>query len=146
MTLLWVLQQEPLLSVLELTRRVVRFVYERTGLVAWKLYGRVIVRLDGHSRRLAQGFSRNREAIGLGQPTEMCRHSRVAQVISPSEGFSPWSQGSKRKNRKKTEGGDIVAAIGTVRAIVRAVERRLRKRGSGGRDHLAPLPLEIDNW
>ncbi|KAH8991296.1 hypothetical protein EDB92DRAFT_690566 [Lactarius akahatsu] len=70
-TLLWVLQQGVFLSALDLTRRVVRFVYEHTGWVAWRLYGRLICLLDDHSRRLAQGFSRSREAIALGQPTEM---------------------------------------------------------------------------
>ncbi len=69
--LLWVLRQGTLLSGLDLTRRVVRFIYEHTGWVAWKLYGRLIFLLDDHSRRLAQGFSRSREAIALGQPTEM---------------------------------------------------------------------------
>lgn len=70
-TLLWVLQQVTLVSTLELMRRVVKFVYEHTGLVAWKLYGRLICLLGDHSRRLAQGFSRSREAIALGQPTSM---------------------------------------------------------------------------
>jgi hypothetical protein len=52
-------------------RRVVRFIYERTGIVSWKLYGRVLFKLDDHSRRLRQGLSRSREAIALRQPTEM---------------------------------------------------------------------------
>ncbi|KAF8266281.1 hypothetical protein EI94DRAFT_217343 [Lactarius quietus] len=68
---LWVLKQVIFLSSLSLTRRVVRFIYEHTGLVAWKLYGRLIVLLDEHSRRFAQGFSCSREAIALEQPTEM---------------------------------------------------------------------------
>ena len=70
-TLLWVLQQATLLSCLDLMRRVVKFVYEHTGWVAWKLYGRLILQFGDHSRRLAQGFSRSREAIALGQPTAM---------------------------------------------------------------------------
>lgn len=70
-TLLWVLQQGTLLSGLDLMRRVVRFIYEHTGWVAWKLYGRLIFLFDDHSRRLAQGFARSREAIALGQPAEM---------------------------------------------------------------------------
>ncbi|KAF8266282.1 hypothetical protein EI94DRAFT_217344 [Lactarius quietus] len=70
-TLLWVLQQVLLVSGLDLMRRVVRFIYEHTGLVGWKLYGRLVVLLDEHSRRLAQGFLRSREAIALKQPPEM---------------------------------------------------------------------------
>jgi hypothetical protein len=70
-TLIWVLQQGTLLSGLELTRRVVRFIFEHTGWVAWKLYGRLILLMEDHSKRLAQGFSRSREAIALAQPTEM---------------------------------------------------------------------------
>ena len=70
-TLLWVLQQGTLLIGLELTRRVVKFIFEHTGLVAWKLYGRLILLMEDHSKRLAQGFPRSREAIALAQPTEM---------------------------------------------------------------------------
>lgn len=70
-TFFWMLQQVTLISGLELMRRVVKFIYEHTGWVAWKLYGRLILRLGNHSRRLAQGFSRSREAIALVQPTEM---------------------------------------------------------------------------
>src|SRR6266404_7378498 len=60
-----------LLISLDLMRRVVKFMYEHTGFVVWKLYGRVLYKLDDHSRRFRQGFSRSREAIALGQPTEM---------------------------------------------------------------------------
>jgi hypothetical protein len=64
-------QQATLLASLDALRRVIKFVYEHTGLIAWKLYGRVIHKLDDHSRRLAQGFARSREAIALRQPTKM---------------------------------------------------------------------------
>ena len=70
-TMLWVLQQVTLIGTLELMRRLVKFVYEHTGLVVWKLYGRLIFLRSNHSRRFAQGFSRSREAIALGQPTSM---------------------------------------------------------------------------
>ena len=60
-----------LLVSLDAMRRVIKFVYEHTGLIAWKLYGRVIYKLDDHSRRLAQGFARSHEAIALRQPTKM---------------------------------------------------------------------------
>ena len=70
-TVLWIFQQATLLISLDVMRRVVKFFYERTGLVAWKLYGRIIYKLDDHSRHLAQGFARSREAIALRQPTKM---------------------------------------------------------------------------
>lgn len=70
-TVLWTIQQATLLISLDVMRRVVKLFYERTGLVAWKLYGRIIYKLDDHSRRLAQGFARGREAIALRQPTKM---------------------------------------------------------------------------
>jgi Family of unknown function (DUF6535) len=69
--LLWMFQQATLVVSLDAMRRVVKFVYEHTGLIAWKLYGRVIYKLDDHSRRFAQGFARSREAIALRQPTKM---------------------------------------------------------------------------
>jgi len=70
-TVLWTFQQATLLVSLDVMRRVAKFFYERSGLVAWKLYGRIIYKLDDHSRRLAQGFARSREAIALRQPTKM---------------------------------------------------------------------------
>jgi Family of unknown function (DUF6535) len=69
--LLWVTQQTTLLISLDLMRRIVRFVYEHTGIVVWKLYGSILFNLDDHSRRFRQGLWRSREAIALGQPTEM---------------------------------------------------------------------------
>ncbi len=60
-----------LLISLDLMRRVVKFIYEHTGFVVWKLYGRVLYKLDDHSRRFRQGLSRSREATALRQPTEM---------------------------------------------------------------------------
>jgi len=68
---LWIIQHATLLVSLDVIRRVIRFIYERTGLIAWKVYGRVIYKSDDYSRRLAQGFARTREAIALRQPTEM---------------------------------------------------------------------------
>jgi Family of unknown function (DUF6535) len=68
---LWVFQQAMLLASLNLARRVVRSIYWYTGMVSWKLYGHIILLLDDHSRRLAQGFSRSRETTALKQPTEM---------------------------------------------------------------------------
>jgi Family of unknown function (DUF6535) len=70
-TLLWIFQQTTLLISLDLLRRFVKFIYEHTGVVAWKLYGRILFKLDDHSRRLRQGFSRCRETIALMQPPEM---------------------------------------------------------------------------
>ncbi|KAH9957134.1 hypothetical protein BC827DRAFT_1157447 [Russula dissimulans] len=70
-TLLWIFQQTTLVLSLDLTRRIVKFIYQHTGLVVWKLYGRVIFKLGEHSRRLAQGLSRSREATALKQPAEM---------------------------------------------------------------------------
>ena len=70
-TLLWIFQQMTLLISLDLLRRLVKFMYEHTGIVVWKLYGRILFMLDDHSRRFRQGFSRSREAIALTQPTEM---------------------------------------------------------------------------
>lgn len=70
-TVLWTFQQATSLVSLDVTRRVVKSFYERTGLVAWGLYGRIIYKLDDHSRRLAQGFARSREAIALRQPAKM---------------------------------------------------------------------------
>jgi hypothetical protein len=64
-------QQTTLLIGLELMRRVVKFIYERTGVVVWKLYGRILFKLNDHSRKLRQGLLRSREAIALRQPTEM---------------------------------------------------------------------------
>ena len=69
--ILWMLQQATLLISLELLRRLVKFMYEHTGIVVWKLYGRILFKLDDHSRRFRQGLSRSREAIALRQPTEM---------------------------------------------------------------------------
>ena len=68
---LWIIQHTTLLVSLDVIRRVIKFIYERTGLIAWKVYGRVIYKLDDYSRRLAQGFARTREAMALRQPTEM---------------------------------------------------------------------------
>ena len=68
---LWIFHQATLLVSLDAMRRVVKFFYERTGFVVWKLYGRIIYKLDDHSRRLAQGFARSREVIALRQPTKM---------------------------------------------------------------------------
>jgi hypothetical protein len=70
-TLLWIFQQTTLLISLDLLRRLVKFIYEHTGIVVWKLYGRILFKLDDHSRRFRQGLSRSREAIALRQPTEM---------------------------------------------------------------------------
>jgi Family of unknown function (DUF6535) len=70
-SLLWIFQQTTLLISLDLLRRFVKFVYEHTGVVVWKLYGRILFKLDDHSRRLRQGLSRSRETIALRQPTEM---------------------------------------------------------------------------
>ena len=70
-SLLWILQQTTLLISLNLLRRLVKFMYERTGVVVWKLYGRILFKLDDHSRRFRQGLSRSRETIALRQPTEM---------------------------------------------------------------------------
>ena len=70
-TLLWIFQQTTLLISLDLLRRLVKFIYEHTGIVVWKLYGRILFKLDDHSRRFRQGLSRSREAIALSQPTEM---------------------------------------------------------------------------
>ena len=69
--LLWIFQQTTLLISLDLLRRLVKFMYEHTGIVVWKLYGRILFKLDDHSRRFRQGLSRSREAIALRQPTEM---------------------------------------------------------------------------
>ena len=69
--LLWVFQQTTFLISLDLMRRVVKFIYERTGIVVWKLYGHILFKLDDHSVRLRQGLLRSREAIALRQPTEM---------------------------------------------------------------------------
>ena len=69
--LLWVLKQVTLISGLKLMRRVISFIYWHTGWVAWKLYGRLILSLEVHSRRLAHGFSRSREATALAQPPQM---------------------------------------------------------------------------
>ncbi|KAI9511927.1 hypothetical protein F5148DRAFT_974518 [Russula earlei] len=69
--LLWMFQQTTLILSLNLMRRIVKFIYEHTGVVVWKLYGWVIFKLNDHSRRLMQGFARSREAIALRQPTEM---------------------------------------------------------------------------
>jgi hypothetical protein len=69
--LLWVSQQTVLLITLDLTRRVVRFIYEHTGMVIWKLYGWLIFKRDEYSRHLAQGLSHSRQAIALKQPAEM---------------------------------------------------------------------------
>jgi hypothetical protein len=65
------LQQMTLPVSLNVMRRVIKSVYERTGLIAWKLYGRVFHKLDDHSRRVAQGFARTREMMALRQPTKM---------------------------------------------------------------------------
>jgi Family of unknown function (DUF6535) len=70
-TILWMFQHVTLVVSLDAMRRVIKFVYEHTGLIAWKLYGRVIYKLDDHSRRLAQGFARSREAIALRQSIKM---------------------------------------------------------------------------
>jgi hypothetical protein len=70
-TLLWIFHQTTLLISLDLLRRFVKFMYERTGVVVWKLYGRILFKLDDHSRRLRQGLSRSRDNIALRQPTEM---------------------------------------------------------------------------
>jgi len=70
-TLLWISQQTALILSLDLMRRIVRFIYQHTGLVVWKFYGWVIFKLDDYSRRLAQGISRSREATALRQPAEM---------------------------------------------------------------------------
>jgi hypothetical protein len=70
-TLLWISQQTMLLISLDLLRRFVKFMYEHTGIVVWKLYGRILFKLDDHSRRFRQGFLRSRESIALMQPTEM---------------------------------------------------------------------------
>jgi hypothetical protein len=70
-SLLWIFQQTTLLISLDLLRRFVKFMYEHTGVVVWKLYGRIIFKLDDHSRRFRQGLSRSRETLALGQPTEM---------------------------------------------------------------------------
>lgn len=70
-TFLWVFQQTTLLISLELLRRFVKFTYEHTGFVIWKIYGRILFKLDDHSRRFRQGLSRSRETIALRQPTEM---------------------------------------------------------------------------
>ena len=69
--LLWIFQQTSLLLSLDLMRRVVKFIYEHTGVVGWTLYGHVLFKLDDHSRRFRQGLLRSREAIALRQPTEM---------------------------------------------------------------------------
>ena len=68
---LWIIRQTMLLISLDFMRRVVRFIYEHTGFVVWKLYGRVLYKLDEHSRRFRQGYSRSREITALMQPTEM---------------------------------------------------------------------------
>ncbi|KAI0294089.1 hypothetical protein B0F90DRAFT_1758947 [Multifurca ochricompacta] len=68
---LWMFQQAVLIVVLDSMRRIVKFIYEHTGVVAWKVYGRIIFMLGDHSRRISQGLSRSCEAIALGQSTEM---------------------------------------------------------------------------
>jgi hypothetical protein len=70
-SLLWIFQQTMLLISLDLLRRFLKFMYEHTGVVVWKLYGRILFKLDDHSRRFRQGLSRSRETIALRQPTEM---------------------------------------------------------------------------
>ena len=70
-TLFWMFHQMTLLISLDLLRRFVKFTYEHTGIVVWKLYGRILFKLDDHSRRFRQGLSRSREAIALKQSTEM---------------------------------------------------------------------------
>ena len=70
-SLLWIFQQTMLLISLDLLRRFLKFMYEHTGVVVWKLYGHILFKLDDHSRRFGQGLSRSREAIALRQPTEM---------------------------------------------------------------------------
>ena len=70
-TLLWICQQTTLLISLDLLRCFVKFIYEHTGVVGWKLYGHILFKLDDHSRRFRQGLSRSRENIALRQPTEM---------------------------------------------------------------------------
>ena len=70
-SLLWIFQQTTLLISLDLLRRLFKFMYEHTGVVFWKLYGRILFKLDDHSRRFRQGLSRSRETISLRQPTEM---------------------------------------------------------------------------
>ena len=68
---LWMFQQAVLVAGLAFARRVVRSIYGYTGMVSWKLYGRIIFKFDDHSKRFAQGYSRSRETIALRQPTEM---------------------------------------------------------------------------
>ena len=46
-------------------RRVVKFIYGRTGAVFWRLYGRVLFRLDDHYRLFRLGLLRNHEATAL---------------------------------------------------------------------------------
>ncbi|KAI0260414.1 hypothetical protein BC834DRAFT_1012336 [Gloeopeniophorella convolvens] len=70
-TLFWTAHQAVLLMTLDFTRRAVKFVYEHTGLVAWRFYSRVLFLLDDHSWRFAQGLSRSRETVALRQPVEM---------------------------------------------------------------------------
>lgn len=70
-SLLWIFKQTTLLITLDLLRRFVKFMYEHTGVVVWKLYGRILFKLDDHSRRFRQGLPRSRETIALRQPTEM---------------------------------------------------------------------------
>jgi hypothetical protein len=70
-SLLWIFQQTTLLISLDLLRRFVKFIYDHTGVVVWKLYGRILFKLDVYSRRFRQGLSRSRETIALRQPTEM---------------------------------------------------------------------------
>jgi hypothetical protein len=70
-SLLWIFQQTTLLISLDLLRRFVKFMYEHTGIVVWRLYGRILFKLDDHSRRFREGLSRSRETIALRQPAEM---------------------------------------------------------------------------
>ncbi|KAI0250555.1 hypothetical protein BJV78DRAFT_1283167 [Lactifluus subvellereus] len=81
MSFLWMLQQAVLLAGLNLARRVVRSTYRYTGVVSWKLYGRIIFKLDDHSRHLTQGFSRSRETIALKQPAEMDAHALALDAL-----------------------------------------------------------------
>ena len=58
-------QQTTLLINLDLMRHVVKFIYELTGTFVWRLYDRVLFKLDDHYRRFRQGLLRSREAIAL---------------------------------------------------------------------------------
>ena len=46
-------------------QHVVKFIYERTCTVVWKLYGRVLFKLGDHYRRFRQDLLRSREFIAL---------------------------------------------------------------------------------